>query len=78
MNKVDLKEIIIEHLGVNEDDLYFNDPLNYHMCLGDAMEIARIYADAKLIEAIKNINSITECGSILPGRKIFIEKNTGG
>lgn len=38
-----LKELIVDYFGVNEKELCFEDPLNYHMCLGDAMNIANMY-----------------------------------
>lgn len=62
-----LKEIIIGYFGVSEYELSFNDLCNFHMNLGDAIEIAKQYADQKLDEAAENVTLKIERN----GKQIF-------
>lgn len=40
-----LKDIIIDHFGIKEEELFFNDLSNFHMSLGDAIDIAEAYEE---------------------------------
>lgn len=39
------KEVIIDHFGIKEGELNFEDPCNFHMSLGDCIDIAQEYGE---------------------------------
>lgn len=54
MENRNIEEVIYDYIGISKCDMKFHEACNYRLNIGDAMEIAKIYAKEVAEQALKD------------------------